>query len=276
MDLLPAHDVETYSRMKGPALTRAYTMGNLFSRGRVVLRQWETDRTVVGGVIPLGTTLDLPNPPDLRAQFFNERRELGVLSIGGRGTVTVDGRRFALGKLDMLYVGRGAKRVRFASARKSDPAVFYLLSYPAHAAYPTRLARANAVPALHLGANETHNKRSLYRVIHKDGIKSCQLVMGFTVLSPGSVWNTMPPHTHLRRSEVYMYFDLPRGAHVTHFMGPAKRVRRLRMRNRQAVVSPPWSIHCGKGSAHYTFCWGMGGENQEFTDMDPVDPRVVR
>jgi len=276
MDNIEAHDIRSYSGMSAPQLNRSYVASALFVPGRVVLRHWETDRTVLGGASPLGRALELEAPAWLKAEQFNDRRELGIVNIGGTGKVTVDGRRFQLGKLDSLYVGRGAKRVVFSSARKAAPAQFYLLSYPAHARHPTRLARYNPDRAISLGAPETENRRFLNKVVHLDGIKSCQLVMGFTVIAPGSRWNTMPPHTHACRSEVYLYFGLEKGGSVTHFMGPATRVRKLTLRNRQAVLSPPWSIHCGRGSTHYAFVWGMGGENQVFSDMDPVDPAVVR
>ncbi len=262
--------------MSARELRSAYVVEGLFKPGRVVLRQWETDRTVVGGAIPLGSQLALEAPPGIKAEHFNDRRELGVINIGGGGSVRVGGRHFKLGTLDCLYVGRGATRVVFRSDNAKRPAQFYLLSYPAHAAYPTRLARYAPGAGIVLGAPETQNRRVLNKVIHPDGIRSCQLVMGFTIIAPGSKWNTMPPHTHACRSEAYLYFGLPAGGEVTHFMGPPSRVRKLRLRDRQAVLSPPWSIHCGSGSTHYSFVWGMGGENQVFSDMDPVDPKVVR
>ena len=275
MENLPAFDKRSYGRMSPRELNRSYVVDGLFVPGSIVLRHWETDRTIVGGAVPLGRSLPLPAPDALKAEHFNDRRELGVINIGGEGSVQVDGRRFQLGKFDTLYVGRGVRSVVFSSRRKSDPANFYLLSYPAHAKYPTKLARRANVPAIALGSPEQHNSRLLHRVIHLAGIKSCQLVMGFTILAPGSKWNTMPPHTHLRRSEVYLYCDLAPRASVTHFMGHPERIRKLKLRNHQAVLSPPWSIHCGVGTSHYAFIWGMGGENQEFTDMDPVDPKKI-
>ena len=257
-------------------LRQSYLVDGLFKKGKVVLRHWETDRTILGGAIPLRASLELEAPKEIKAAYFNERRELGIINIGGRGVVTVDSHRYTLGKFDCLYVGKGAKKVVFTSKRPTIPAQFYLLSYPAHAHHPNHLVRYVPGTGVALGAPETQNQRVLNKIIHPDGIKSCQLVMGFTVIAPGSRWNTMPPHTHACRSEVYLYFDLPPSGYVTHFMGPASRVRKLKVRDRQAVLSPPWSIHCGSGSTHYTFIWGMGGENQVFADMDPVDPRVVR
>ena len=276
MENFAAHDIRSYSKMSARELARSYIVDGLFVPGRIELRHWETDRTVVGGASPLGRALVLEAPARLKADHFNDRRELGVTNIGGPGAVTVDGRRFKLNKLDCLYVGRGAKKVVFSSIRKSTPAKYYLLSYPAHTRFPNRLARYSPGGGIALGAPETENRRFLNKVIHPGGIKSCQLVMGFTIIAPGSRWNTMPPHTHACRSEVYLYFDLNKGGSVTHYMGPGERVRKLKLGNQQAVLSPPWSIHCGSGSTHYTFIWGRGGENQEFSDMDPVDPKVVR
>jgi 4-deoxy-L-threo-5-hexosulose-uronate ketol-isomerase len=276
MKTLAAHDRQTYARMTARQLRSEYVVPGLFVPGRIVLQEWETDRTVMGGICPLSRRLTLEAPASLKAAHFNDRREMGIINTAGTGAVTVDGRRFSLRKYDCLYVGRGARKVVFGSHRAASPARFYLLSYPAHAHHPTRLARYASDKGVALGARETRNQRTLYKVIHPDGVRSCQLVMGFTVVAPGSRWNTMPPHVHPCRSEVYLYFDLPARGWVTHFMGGPDRVRKLKLRDRQAVVSPPWSIHCGAGSTHYGFVWGMGGENQVFSDMDPIDPRVVR
>ncbi|MBI3884605.1 MAG: 5-dehydro-4-deoxy-D-glucuronate isomerase [Opitutae bacterium] len=276
MDQISSIDSRGYPGLGGAALRRAFVVAGLFRRGRVSLRHWETDRTIIGGAVPLRGGLALPCPPALRAKFFNERRELGIINTGGAGQVVVDGRRYRLGRFDCLYVGRGAGRVVFHSQRAAAPAQFYLLSYPAHARHPTRRLAYDPAAGLGLGAPAEKNSRTLFRCIHPAGIRSCQLVMGFTVVQPGSRWNTMPPHTHLRRSEVYCYFDLKRGGAVKHFLGRPDAVRHLRLRDREAVLSPPWSIHCGVGTTHYAFVWGMGGENQDFSDMDPVDPRVIR
>jgi len=267
--LLP--DPRRYATMCTTELRATFLLDELFVPSTVRLSHVDVDRTVIGGAVPAGNEpLALPNPADLRAAFFAERRELGVLNVGGRGSITVDGQSFAMDRLDCLYVGRGSRDVRFASSDPKSPARFYLLSYPAHAAYPTTLARKADASATNLGATETANKRTIYKYIHPDGIKSCQLVMGFTQLDVGSVWNTMPPHTHMRRSEVYLYFDLAPDARVLHLMGPPDETRHLVVADGQAVVSPPWSIHAGAGTTRYAFCWGMGGENQAFADMDTV------
>ncbi len=256
-------------------LRRCFVVADLFQRGRIVLNHWETDRTVVGGAVPAGRALTLHVPAELRAKHFHDRRETGVINLGGPGRVTVNGRAYALGHLDSLYIGRGAGRVTFASKSAKAPARFYLLSYPAHTAYPTRaIKRAELAPRV-LGADAQQNHRILHQVIHPGRFPTCQLVMGFTVVQPGSKWNTMPPHTHLRRSEVYCYFGFPRGGDVKHFLGHPSRIRTLRLREGEAVLSPPWSVHAGEGSTHYGFVWGMGGENQDYADMDPVDPKLI-
>ena len=267
--LLP--DPRRYATMSAAELRETFLLDGLFVPGQVRLSYVDVDRTVVGAAVPTGKEpLALPRPGDLRAAFFAERRELGILNVGGRGSVAVDGQLFAMDRLDCLYVGRGSRDVRFVSDDPESPARFYLLSYPAHALYPTTLARKADASATSLGAFETANKRTIYKYVHPDGIKSCQLVMGFTQLDVGSVWNTMPPHTHMRRSEVYLYFDLAPDARVLHLMGPPDETRHLVVADGQAVVSPPWSIHAGAGTTRYAFCWGMGGENQAFADMDVV------
>lgn len=256
-------------RFSSAELRDEFLVSGLFQPGEVNLRAWEVDRTVIGGVCPAAAPLALPNPPDLRAGFFLERREAGVINLGGPGEITVDGQTFALAPLDALYLGRGARAVTFSStAAAARPARFYLLSYPAHTAYPTRHVAFADAPGVRLGDRAHANERSLHKLIHPGAFPTCQLVMGVTRLDVGSVWNTMPPHTHLRRSEVYLYFDLPADQAVFHFMGAPQDTRHLVVRDTDVVLSPPWSIHCGAGTCNYSFVWGMGGENQEFADMD--------
>lgn len=257
-------------------LRRQFLVSGLFQPGAIALHAWECDRTVLGAAVPLDAPLALPATPELRSTYFLERRELGIINLGGPGAVTVDGTEYPLAPCDALYVGRGSREVTFRSAAAASPARFYLLSYPAHAAYPTkRIAVADVAP-LHLGTPAGANVRHLYKLIHPGTVATCQLVMGFTRLESGSIWNTMPPHTHLRRSEVYLYFDVPAGQAVFHFMGAPTATRHLVVRDLEAVLSPPWSIHCGAGTAAYAFVWGMGGENQEFTDMDPAPLAELR
>lgn len=254
--------------MNTEELRTHFLVEKLFQADRIELVYSHYDRMMIGGVMPLKQSIVLPNPEGLKANFFLERRELGIINIGGNGQVKVDGTMYDVHKMDCLYVGRGTKQVEFFSANASESAKYFLLSAPAHKEYGTRLmTKEEAIPQ-HLGATETANQRTIYKYIHRDGIPSCQLVMGLTVLNSGNVWNTMPPHTHDRRMEVYCYFDVPDNQRVLHLMGQAQETRHLWIGNGQAVISPPWSIHAGCGTMSYAFIWGMAGENQDFTDMD--------
>jgi 4-deoxy-L-threo-5-hexosulose-uronate ketol-isomerase len=256
--------------MSTEQLRDMFLIDELFAPGEIQLAYCDADRAVLGSAVPTVEPLLLGTDDALRSQYFTERRELGVLNIGQKGTVTVDGTVYLLDNLDCLYIGRVSKDICFASSAVGEPAQFYLLSYPAHMTYPTTLARRADAEAVRLGSETTCNKRVLYKYIHPAGIKSCQLVMGFTQLEPGSAWNTMPPHTHLRRSEIYLYFGLPADHRVFHLMGEPAETRHLVVADKQVVLSPSWSIHSGVGTTNYTFCWGMGGENQAFDDMDAV------
>jgi len=268
MKIVQMADAIRYPSMTTAELRETFLLEDLFREGEIETRYIDLDRAVIGGAVPTNSALTLETQPELRADYFLERRELGVLNVGGPGVVSVDGAPFALDKLDCLYVGRGSKSVTFASNDATKPAAFYLLSYPAHATYPTALAKFNELKPVLLGSEETCNKRSIYKAIFLDGIRSCQLVMGFTLLEPGSSWNTMPPHTHMRRSEIYFYFDVDPSQRVLHLMGPATETRHLVVRDREVAVSPGWSIHAGVGTKSYGFCWGMAGENQRYDDMD--------
>lgn len=262
--------------MNTAELRENFLLENLFVAGDIQLVYTHYDRMMVGGVVPTAEPIALPNPANLKADFFLQRRELGILNIGAAGTVMVDDTAYELGRQDCLYVGKDAREVVFASADAAEPAKFYLLSTPAHASYPTtRLTQAEATPVT-MGALETANQRTIYKYIYSEGIRSCQLVMGLTQLHAGSVWNTMPAHTHDRRMEAYLYFDLPEGQRVLHLMGQPQETRHLWVGEGQAILSPPWSIHSGCGTAGYTFIWGMGGENQEYTDMDPAPVADLR
>ena len=258
------------------ALRDAFLVPSLFVDGAVTLHHVDLDRAVIGGAVPLGAPLALEAPATMAAAYFCERRELGILNIGGNGSVTVDGAAHQLGNRDVLYVGRGARAIVFASADALAPARFYLVSYLAHTAYPTvRVSAADAQVAM-LGTMESANQRRLAKYIHPGAVASAQLVMGVTDMLPGSVWNTMPSHRHERRSEVYLYFDIPADAVVVHLMGEPDETRHLVVRNQQAVLSPPWSIHSGCGTTNYGFCWAMGGENQDFADMQSVPMTTLR
>jgi 4-deoxy-L-threo-5-hexosulose-uronate ketol-isomerase len=270
MKLIQVADQVRYRQMSTAELRQAFLIEDLFTPGTVTLVYLDLDRAVVGSAVPLASPLSLPTPHLLRATCFTERRELGVLNIGAPGSVTVDGASHDLDRLDALYIGRGDHSISFSSADSAHPAEFYLLSYPAHSTHPTEKIQGARQPAQSIGAAETANRRSITRLIHLEGTRSCQLVMGYTRLEQGSVWNTMPPHTHMRRSEIYLYFDLDPQQRIVHLMGPPQETRHLVVSNRQAVISPGWSIHAGVGTSSYTFCWGMGGENQVYSDMDAL------
>ncbi|RKX41325.1 MAG: 5-dehydro-4-deoxy-D-glucuronate isomerase [Verrucomicrobia bacterium] len=269
MDIRYTVGKNEYKRMTTRELRDAFLV-DLFEAGKLNLLYCEVERVIVGAAVPTTGPLALEAGRELAADFFCQRREVGVLNTGGAGAVTVDGSEYRMENLDGLYIGRGSEEIAFESANGEDPAHFYLISYPAHTDHPTaQVKKANAT-AIEMGSLEDANKRTIYQYIHENGIKSCQLVMGFTALEPGSVWNTMPCHTHERRTEVYMYFGLDEASRVFHFMGPGDETRHIAMADGQAVISPMWSLHSGCGTKAYTFCWGMGGENQRFDDMDHI------
>jgi 4-deoxy-L-threo-5-hexosulose-uronate ketol-isomerase len=229
------------------------------------------DRMIVGAANPANQQLELENYPNLKADYFLQRREIGIINVAGDGEIIADGKTWAVNKLDCLYIGKGTKSVKFSSKDKANPAVFYILSCPAHTTYPTQVLTNEEAVKVNAGLSSTANKRTINKYIHAEGIQSCQLVMGLTILSDGSVWNTMPAHVHDRRMEAYFYFDVPKGQRVFHYMGEGQETRHIVMDNYEAVVSPPWSIHSGSGTASYSFIWGMAGENLDYTDMDVFD-----
>jgi 4-deoxy-L-threo-5-hexosulose-uronate ketol-isomerase len=259
------------ARMTSQELRAAFLVTDLFRPGEVTLRHVDLDRVVLGGVVPTRSPLRLDPPESLGAGSFTERRELGVLNIGGVGVVSVAGTRHRLGKKDVLYVSRGRNDLEFESEDAAAPARFYLVSYPAHAEYPVTVVRGDDVAGQEIGSADRANRRRVARYIHLEGARSAQLVMGVTTLAEGNAWNTMPAHTHHRRTEVYLYFDVPPDAMVVHLMGEPKETRHLIVRDGEVVLSPGWSIHSGVGTAAYSFCWAMGGENQVYSDMEPVD-----
>ncbi len=246
-----------------------FLIQNLFLPGEIKLVYSQIDRIITGAACPV-TPLTLVAGEELRAAYFLERREMGIINIGPKGTVSVDGQAYELNTRDGLYIGMGAKEIIFSSADSQQPAKFYFNSAPAHKSYPTQKILLSETAAQHLGSLSESNERTIHKYIHPDGVKSCQLVMGMTILEPGNMWNTMPCHTHDRRMEVYLYFNIPDNAVVFHFMGEPKETRHVVMRNEEAVINPSWSIHSGVGTKNYTFIWGMVGENQVFSDMDAV------
>lgn len=262
------HSPEETSRMTTQQLREIFLVENLMQPGIINLVYSHYDRVITGAVVPLQKEITLANEPELKANYFLERREMGIINIGGKGNVIAENKDFELNRLDCLYLGKGTQHVSFKSEDENNPAQFYLLSAPAHHVYESKRVTKKEIVPLHLGEMETCNKRKLYKYIHNDGIQSCQLVMGITVLENGSVWNSVPPHTHTRRMEVYFYFDLNAAHRVIHFMGEPQETRHLVVANHEAVISPPWSVHFGAGISNYGFIWGMAGENKEFTDMD--------
>jgi 4-deoxy-L-threo-5-hexosulose-uronate ketol-isomerase len=269
-------DPVRFPRMTTEELRETFLIDQLYAPGELGVAYVDLDRAVVGMAAPTENAISLPAHPHLRASYFTERRELGALNIGSSGAIDVNGTSYELDNLDCLYIGRGNEKISYSSNDPGSPAIFYLLSYPAHAVFPTKLVRKSEAVPTELGGAETCNHRTVYKYIFLDGARSCQLVMGVTHLEPGSVWNTMPAHTHMRRSEIYMYFNLADEARAFHMMGPADETRHIVMRNREAVVSPGWSIHAGVATRAYSFCWGMGGENQDYADMDPVRIESLR
>ena len=270
-------DVKHYTTER---LREEFLIQNLFMPGEIKLVYSHIDRIITGAAVPT-KALKLAAGDELRADYFLQRREMGVINIGGDGKITIDGKEYAVGYKEAMYIGMGAQDIIFDSVDAKDPARFYLNSVPAHKTYPTVLIKPEGTPEdgvvivkeenkVELGSLEEANHRVICKYILPGQVESCQLVMGMTKLLPGSVWNTMPCHTHDRRMEVYLYFEMPKDAIVMHYMGEPQETRHIVMRNEEAVISPSWSIHAGCGSRAYTFIWGMAGENQEFTDMDDV------
>lgn len=269
---------DSIAGMDTAELRRRYLVADLFIDGEVGAVYTHHDRIVLAGISPVSTALELPTFPEIRSDFFFEHREGGIVNVGGAGTVTVDETAYELATGSCLYVGRGARLVVLKSAHgaSEDAARFYLASAPAHTAYPTTLVEAGRGNVRELGDALTANRRTLNQYIHEKGVRSCQIVMGVTTLHPGSMWNTMPAHTHDRRTECYLYFDLPDDARVIHLLGEPTETRHLVVGNREAVISPSWSVHSGVATASYSFVWAMAGENQSFDDMDGFDVAAMR
>ena len=276
MEIRNLPDRESYQRMTTDELRKAFLLEGMFVPDQISMLYSDEDRAIVGGAVPANAPLHLaPSKREMAAEYFAERREIGVVNLGGDGVIRTDGKESMLQAKDMLYVARGVRDIEFASARPDAPAIFYFVSFPAHAVHPVTKARYAEADKTVLGSAGGANRRTIRKYIHSGGVKSCQLVMGLTELDEGSVWNTMPPHTHVRRSEIYLYAGLSEDALVVHLMGAPDRTRSLIVRNLQGVVSPSWSIHCAAGTAKYLFVWAMGGENQEFSDQDAVSMRAL-
>lgn len=255
-------------QMDTESLRATFLIENLFKEEQVNLTLSHFDRYIVGGAMPTKQKLAMPNPDNLKANYFLERRELGIINVGARGVVTADGERYEIDFKEALYLGKGIKEVFFESLDANNPAKFYLNSAPAHHAYPSKkITRADA-EIVELGSMETANHRIINKLIVNSVVQTCQVQMGMTELKSGSVWNTMPAHRHDRRMEAYFYFEVPENQSVCHFMGEPQETRHIWMQNEQAVISPNWSIHSGAGTSNYSFIWGMAGENLDYGDMD--------
>lgn len=263
------------ARMTTDELRESFLVPEILEAGGFRGLFTDLDRLVVAGAMPTDAPVELPNHKETGRGFFLERRELGAINTGGPGEVTVDGKTFPVEPLGCIYIGMGSENVAFASKDAKNPAKFFILSCPAHAAFPTTVATKEESTTVALGAQATSNERVIRQYIHENGIKSCQLVMGFTELAEGSVWNTFPPHTHNRRTEIYHYFDMEDRV-LAHFMGEPTATRHLFLKDGNTVLSPSWSIHSGCGQGNYRFIWGMAGENQTFTDMDAIQPSTLR
>lgn len=270
-------DVKRYTTQE---LREEFLIDNLYRLGEVTATYSHVDRMVVLGIMPGEAPLPIDQGIDIWAnfgtQYFLERREAGFFNIGGPGVCTVDGKEYAMGNKDCVYIAMGTKEVTFKSDNAADPAKFYGVSAPAHRRCETRFISIADAAKKPLGTLESSNKRVINQFIHPDVLETCQLTMGLTILEPGSTWNTMPVHTHERRMEVYTYLDIPEGEVVFHLMGEPQETRHLVMQNGQAVISPSWSIHSGCGTSNYAFIWAMGGENQAFDDMDVVATTDIR
>lgn len=255
-------------QMDTTALRSNFLIENLFVANQVTVTLSHYDRYIVGGAMPTSQKLALPNPVSLKANYFLERREMGIINVGGNGIVTAEGISYELGYKEALYLGKGIKGVIFESVDATNPAKFYLNSAPAHRAYPSKKVTVNEAEIVELGTMEAANHRIIKKLLVNSVVETCQLQMGMTELKPGSVWNTMPAHVHDRRMEVYFYFEIPENQSVCHFMGEPHETRHIWMQNEEAVISPNWSIHSGSGTSNYTFIWGMAGENLDYGDMD--------
>jgi len=275
MDIRETSHPNEFKSYATDRIRREFLIRDMFVPGEIKLTYSLYDRMIAGGICP-DQPLALKPHKDLGTDYFLERREMGIINVGAPGTVSTDGQEYVLNRTDGLYIGKGAKDVVFSSADTAHPAHFYVLSAPAHQAYPTAKIEIGQTERVELGAPEAANVRTLHKYIHPDGVQSCQLCMGMTKIAPHSVWNSMPCHTHGRRMEVYFYFDLPENAIMFHLMGHPDETRHIVIRNEEAVISPNWSIHAGAGTSNYAFIWGMIGENQIFSDMDAVEMTELR
>jgi len=264
-------DMKGFKQMGTDELRDSFLIEDLFEVNEITMTYSDIDRSITGTAVPSGKILKLEaEKKEMAADYFTERREIGIINIGHSGKIKVDGTIHVMENKDALYIGKGSKEILFESDNENFPAQFYFVSYPAHKEYPVKQIKPSEASPVNLGSLKEANKRTIYKYIHPGNVQTCQLVMGLTELEEGSVWNTMPGHTHIRRSEVYMYFNLTGDSVVFHICGSAGETRHIVVRDRQAVLSPIWSMHAGCATKNYSFIWAMGGENQVFDDMDPI------
>ncbi|MBI1932791.1 MAG: 5-dehydro-4-deoxy-D-glucuronate isomerase [Ignavibacteriales bacterium] len=277
MEVRYSPDKNGFKKMPTDELRKSFLIDNLFEINKIPMIYSDVDRSITGSAVPVGTTLDLlATKQEMAAEYFTERREIGIINIGGKGSILIDDKNFEMNNIDALYVGKGSKKISFKSENENEPAKYYFVSYPAHTSFPTKQIKLADAQSVNLGSVQDSNKRTIHKYILPGKVESCQLVMGLTILDEGSVWNTMPAHTHQRRSEVYMYFKLRPESLVVHLLGEASETRHVMIRNEQAVLSTSWSMHSGCGTQNYSFIWAMGGENQVFDDMDWIDMKDLK
>ena len=276
MEVRYSPDSKSFSEMNTDELRKNFLI-SLFQKDKIPMVYSDIDRSITGSAVPVKKILKLTaTKKEMAANYFAERREIGVINIGGSGLIKVDKKEYKMKHKDALYIGRGSKNIELSSSNSNKPAKYYFVSYPAHTSFPTAHAKFSESTPVHLGSLSTSNKRTIYKYIFPDGIQSCQLVMGLTELEEGSVWNTMPAHTHQRRSEIYMYFNLSDDSFVMHLIGQPNETKHIIIRDGEAVLSTSWSLHCGAGTKNYSFIWAMGGENQEFDDMDWIPMKDLK
>ncbi len=266
-----------FKKLTTEELRKTFLIDDLFQVNEIPMVYSDVDRSITGSAVPSGKSLKLiATQKEMAAEYFCERREIGIINIGQSGSIIIDGKEYKMNYKDALYIGKGSKEIVFTSGDEKNPAQFYFVSYPAHKEFPVQHVKYEDAIHRHLGSVETSNKRTIHQYILPEKFSTCQIVMGLTELEDGSVWNTMPPHTHQRRSEVYMYFNLKPESFVVHLIGEAEETRHIIIRDRQAVLSTSWSLHAGCGTESYSFIWAMGGENQVFDDMDGISMKDLK
>ena len=277
MEVRYSPDKEGFKKLTTNELRESFLIDKLFIKNQIPMVYSDVDRSITGSAVPVGKTLKLASSKkEMAADHFAQRREIGIINIGGKGVITIDKKNYKMNNIDALYIGRGAKSISFKSSNSKNPAMFYFVSYPAHTSYPSKQVKLEDAESVQLGSLADSNKRTIHKYILPGKVDTCQLVMGLTILEEGSVWNTMPAHTHQRRSEVYMYFGLRKDSVVVHLLGEPEETRHIMVRDKQAVLSTSWSMHSGAGTQNYSFIWAMGGENQEFDDMDWIQMKKLK